>query len=203
MPGPGAAEPAQGTTFPRAPRSCPGDLLAALRGTQRVYGPEGHPKEGKNALPAAGGGLAGSELRPSEGPMRVPGGFAAGRDVATETATARPKRPAPLSSRRFEAAGRWALLALVTLTSFATPLPPPGPAAAHLVSAGRAWAGTVATRKEGRAFIGPGSRRGVDSQWEWRGPLEGGDTGCWWWPLAPSGRRNRFLLWWVAGFLSM
>uniref|UniRef100_A0AC11AXI9 Protein O-mannosyltransferase 2 n=1 Tax=Ovis aries TaxID=9940 RepID=A0AC11AXI9_SHEEP len=71
--------------------------------------------------PAAGGGLAGSELRPRRGRCGSQAARAAGRDVATETATARsPKRPAPLSSRRFEAAGRWALLALVTLTSFAT-----------------------------------------------------------------------------------
>ncbi|XP_069453271.1 protein O-mannosyl-transferase 2 isoform X3 [Ovis canadensis] len=107
--------------FPGHPELPPGDLLAG-----RFAGPS--VSTGRRAIlrrgrmpPAAGGGLAGSELRPRRGRCGSQAARAAGRDVATETATARsPKRPAPLSSRRFEAAGRWALLALVTLTSFAT-----------------------------------------------------------------------------------
>ncbi|XP_052503356.1 protein O-mannosyl-transferase 2 isoform X2 [Budorcas taxicolor] len=107
--------------FPGHPELPPGDLLAG-----RFAGPS--VSTGRRAIlrrgrmpPAAGGGLAGSELRPRRGRCGSQAARAAGRDVATETATARsPKRPAPPSSRRFEAAGRWALLALVTLTSFAT-----------------------------------------------------------------------------------
>ncbi|XP_073656282.1 protein O-mannosyl-transferase 2 isoform X5 [Tursiops truncatus] len=69
--------------------------------------------------PAVGGGLAGSELRPRRGRCGSQAARAVGPDVATEATTRSPKRPAP-SSRRFEAPGRWALLALVTLMSFAT-----------------------------------------------------------------------------------
>ncbi|XP_032477470.1 protein O-mannosyl-transferase 2 isoform X3 [Phocoena sinus] len=69
--------------------------------------------------PAVGGGLAGSELRPRRGRCGSQAARAVGPDVATEATARSPKRPAP-SSRRFEAPGRWALLALVTLMSFAT-----------------------------------------------------------------------------------
>lgn len=70
-------------------------------------------------LPAVGGGLSGSELRPRRGRCGSQAARAVGPDVATEATARSPKRPAP-SSRRFEAPGRWALLALVTLMSFAT-----------------------------------------------------------------------------------
>lgn len=69
--------------------------------------------------PATGGGLAESELRPRRGRCGPQAARAAGRDVAAEAAARSPKRPAR-GSRRFEAAGRWALLALVTLLSFTT-----------------------------------------------------------------------------------
>lgn len=69
--------------------------------------------------PATGGGLAESELRPRRGRCGPQAARAAGRDVAAEAAARSPKRPAR-GSRRFEAAGQWALLALVTLLSFAT-----------------------------------------------------------------------------------
>lgn len=69
--------------------------------------------------PATGGGLAESELRSRRGRCGPQAARAAGRDVATEAAARSPKRPAR-GSQRFEAAGRWALLALVTLLSFAT-----------------------------------------------------------------------------------
>lgn len=84
------------------------------------------------------------------------------------------------------------------------PLPPPGPAAAHLVSAERAWAGTGATRKEGRAFSLARGRGGAGFTVGGAGP-----AGGWGYRLlvvasGTLGRRNRFLLWWVAvGFLSM
>ncbi|XP_055217049.2 protein O-mannosyl-transferase 2 isoform X7 [Gorilla gorilla gorilla] len=69
--------------------------------------------------PATGGGLAESELRPRRGRCSPQAARAAGRDVAAEAVARSPKRPA-WGSRRFEAAGWWALLALVTLLSFAT-----------------------------------------------------------------------------------
>ncbi|XP_006157139.2 protein O-mannosyl-transferase 2 [Tupaia chinensis] len=69
--------------------------------------------------PAMGAGLAGSEPRPRRGRCVSQAAGAAGPDVATETAPRNSKRPAR-GSRRLEAAGRWALLALVTLLSFAT-----------------------------------------------------------------------------------
>lgn len=69
--------------------------------------------------PAVGGGPAGSELRPRRGRCGPQVTRAVGPDVAAEPAARSPKRPAR-GSRRFEAAGRWALLALVTLLSFAT-----------------------------------------------------------------------------------
>ncbi|XP_020036549.1 protein O-mannosyl-transferase 2 [Castor canadensis] len=69
--------------------------------------------------PALCGCLVGSELRPRRGRCGVPASKAMGREVAAEAAARGPKRPV-LGSRRFEAAGRWALLALVTLLSFAT-----------------------------------------------------------------------------------
>ncbi|XP_047394395.1 protein O-mannosyl-transferase 2 isoform X1 [Sciurus carolinensis] len=69
--------------------------------------------------PAVGGGLAGSELRSRRGRCGSQAARVVGRDVAAEAAARSPKRPVR-SSRRFEAAGRWALLALVTLVSFAT-----------------------------------------------------------------------------------
>lgn len=69
--------------------------------------------------PAVGGGLAGSELRPRKGRCGPQAARAMGPDVAAEAAARSPKRPA-WGSWRFEAAGWWALLALVTLLSFAT-----------------------------------------------------------------------------------
>ncbi|XP_058148957.1 protein O-mannosyl-transferase 2 isoform X2 [Dasypus novemcinctus] len=69
--------------------------------------------------PVVGGGLAGSELRPRRGRCVPPAARAAGRAAAAEDAARSPKRPAG-GSRRFEVAGGWALLALVTLLSFAT-----------------------------------------------------------------------------------
>lgn len=69
--------------------------------------------------PAVGGGLAGSELRVRRGRCGSQAARAVGPDVAVEAAARSHKRPAP-GSRHFEAAGRWALLALVTLLSFAT-----------------------------------------------------------------------------------
>ncbi|XP_021101475.1 protein O-mannosyl-transferase 2 isoform X1 [Heterocephalus glaber] len=66
--------------------------------------------------PAVGRGLAGSELRLRRSRC---GPRAAGRDVAIQAAARSPKRPAP-GSWRFEVAGRRAMLALVTLLSFAT-----------------------------------------------------------------------------------
>ncbi|PNJ65160.1 POMT2 isoform 4 [Pongo abelii] len=69
--------------------------------------------------PATGGGLAESKLRPRRGRCGPQAARAACRDVAAEAVARSPKRPAR-GSRRFEAAGWWALLALVTLLSFAT-----------------------------------------------------------------------------------
>lgn len=72
------------------------------------------------------------------------------------------------------------------------------------MSAGRAWAGTVATRKEGRAFSLARGRGGAGFTVGGAGP-----AGGWGYRLlvvasGTLGRRNRFLLWWVAvGFLSM
>ncbi|XP_070234553.1 protein O-mannosyl-transferase 2 isoform X3 [Bos mutus] len=107
--------------FPGHPELPPGDFLVGRFTKPSV--PTGRRvilRKGRMP-PAAGGGLAGSELRPRRGRCGSQAARAASRDVATEAATARsPKRPALPSSRRFEAAGRWALLALVTLTSFAS-----------------------------------------------------------------------------------
>ena len=107
--------------FPGHPELPPGDFLVGRFTKPSVpTGRRAILRKGRMP-PAAGGGLAGSELRPRRGRCGSQAARAAGRDVATEAATARsPKRPAPPSSRRFEAAGRWALLALVTLTSFAS-----------------------------------------------------------------------------------
>ncbi|XP_059108885.1 protein O-mannosyl-transferase 2 isoform X1 [Peromyscus eremicus] len=69
--------------------------------------------------PAIGGGLAGSELRPRRGRCAPQAVRAVGRDTVPRVAARRLKRPA-WSSRHFEAAGRWATLAVVTLLSFAT-----------------------------------------------------------------------------------
>ncbi|KAL1790242.1 O-mannosyl-transferase 2 isoform X1 [Sigmodon hispidus] len=69
--------------------------------------------------PAIGGGLAGSELRPRRGRCAPQASRAVGRDTVPQVAARNLKRPA-WSSRRFEAAGRWATLAVVTLLSFAT-----------------------------------------------------------------------------------
>lgn len=70
-------------------------------------------------LQAVGAGLAGSELRPRRGRCGSQAARAVSPDVAAEAAARSPKRPA-WGSRQFEAAGRWAVLALVTLLSFAT-----------------------------------------------------------------------------------
>lgn len=68
---------------------------------------------------AAAGGQAGSELRPRRGRGGLQAARAAGPDGAAEAVARGPKLPAP-GTRLFEAACRWALLALVTLLSFAT-----------------------------------------------------------------------------------
>ncbi|XP_012872937.1 PREDICTED: protein O-mannosyl-transferase 2 [Dipodomys ordii] len=65
------------------------------------------------------GGLVGCELRARQGRCGPQASRAAVRDVAAEAAARSPKPPAQ-SWRRLEAAGQWALLALVTLLSFAT-----------------------------------------------------------------------------------
>lgn len=69
--------------------------------------------------PAVGGGLAGSELRARRGRCGPQAARSVGQDMVAEVAARSPKRPAR-SSWHFQAAGRWALLALVTLLSFAT-----------------------------------------------------------------------------------
>ncbi|XP_050008450.1 protein O-mannosyl-transferase 2 [Alexandromys fortis] len=69
--------------------------------------------------PAVGGGLTGSELRPRRGRCAPQAARAVGRDTVRRVAARSLKRPA-WSSRSFEAAGRWATLAVVTLLSFAT-----------------------------------------------------------------------------------
>ncbi|KAK2104511.1 Protein O-mannosyl-transferase 2 [Saguinus oedipus] len=69
--------------------------------------------------PATGGGLAETELRPRRGRCGPQATRAADPDVAARAAARNPKRPA-WGTRRFEKASRWALLALVTLLSFAT-----------------------------------------------------------------------------------
>ncbi|XP_005390250.1 PREDICTED: protein O-mannosyl-transferase 2 isoform X2 [Chinchilla lanigera] len=69
--------------------------------------------------PAVGRGLAGSELRLRRSRCGPRAARAVGRDGATQAAARSPKRRDP-GSRRFEGAGRQALLALVTLLSFAT-----------------------------------------------------------------------------------
>lgn len=66
--------------------------------------------------PVVGGG---SELRLRKGRCGPQAARAVGPDVAAEAAARSPKRPA-WGLRRFEAAGWWASLALVTLLSFAT-----------------------------------------------------------------------------------
>lgn len=69
--------------------------------------------------PAVGGGPAGSELRPRRGRCGPQTARVVGPDETAKPAARSPKR-AGWGSRHFEAAGRWALLALVTLLSFAT-----------------------------------------------------------------------------------
>ncbi|KAM4852879.1 protein O-mannosyl-transferase 2 isoform 2-T2 [Thomomys bottae] len=68
---------------------------------------------------AMAGGLVGCELRPRRGRCGPQASRASSWDVAAEAAARSLKQPAQ-SSRRLEAAGRRALLALVTLLSFAT-----------------------------------------------------------------------------------
>lgn len=98
------------------------------------------------------------------GPRRS--GRGPGRGHGDGYSAVSPKRPAPLSSRRFEAAGRWALLALVTPTSFATRFhrldQPP-----HIWQCWRPGRGTVATRKEGAPSHWP--RVGEGKIHKWRG----------------------------------
>lgn len=65
--------------------------------------------------PSLGRGLPGSELRSRRGRSAKAGS----PDEATEAAPPSPKRAA-WGSPRWQAAGRWALVALVTLLSFAT-----------------------------------------------------------------------------------
>lgn len=105
--------------------------------------------------------------------MRVPGGSGRGPGRGHgDGYSAEPQTACSLSSRRFEAAGPVGPAGPGDVDVLRHLLPPPGPAAAHLY-AGRARAGTVATRKEGRAFSLAWVAEGRDSQWEGRGPLEG------------------------------
>ncbi|XP_055989391.1 protein O-mannosyl-transferase 2 isoform X1 [Sorex fumeus] len=69
--------------------------------------------------PSVGEGRPGSELRSRRGRSGPRAANAVSPDDATEAAVRSPKRPAR-GSRRWDAAGRWALMALVTLLSFAT-----------------------------------------------------------------------------------
>ncbi|XP_044916245.1 protein O-mannosyl-transferase 2 isoform X2 [Felis catus] len=69
--------------------------------------------------PAVGGGPARSELRPRRGRCGPQTARVVGPDETAKPAARSRKRPG-WGSRHFEAAGRWALLALVTLLSFAT-----------------------------------------------------------------------------------
>ncbi|XP_045307630.1 protein O-mannosyl-transferase 2 isoform X2 [Leopardus geoffroyi] len=69
--------------------------------------------------PAVGGGPARPELRPRRGRCGPQTARVVGPDE-TAKPTARSRKRPGWSSRHFEAAGRWALLALVTLLSFAT-----------------------------------------------------------------------------------
>nr|XP_003408838.2 protein O-mannosyl-transferase 2 isoform X1 [Loxodonta africana] len=69
--------------------------------------------------PVMGGSLAGSERRARRGRCGPQAARAVGPDVAAEDAARSPKRLVQ-GSRRFKAAGGWALLAVVTLLSFAT-----------------------------------------------------------------------------------
>lgn len=68
---------------------------------------------------AVGGDLAGSELRSRRGRCGSQAARAAGPEGTATVAARSPKRPVP-GPRLFEGACRWALLALVTLLSFAT-----------------------------------------------------------------------------------
>ncbi|XP_040333771.1 protein O-mannosyl-transferase 2 isoform X4 [Herpailurus yagouaroundi] len=69
--------------------------------------------------PAVGGGPARPELRPRRGRCGPQTARVVGPDETAKPAARSRKRPG-WGSRHFEAAGRWALLALVTLLSFAT-----------------------------------------------------------------------------------
>ena len=68
---------------------------------------------------AVGRGLTGFELRPRRGRCGPQAAIAASPQGVAEAAARSLKQPAG-GSQRFEAACRWALLALVTLLSFAT-----------------------------------------------------------------------------------
>ncbi|XP_059951754.1 protein O-mannosyl-transferase 2 isoform X2 [Mesoplodon densirostris] len=105
--------------FPGHPETPLGDFLAGRLARPSVLAGRRAILRRGRMPPAVGGGLAGSELRPRRGRCGSQAARAVGPDVATEATARSPKRPAP-SSRRFEAPGRWALLALVTLMSFAT-----------------------------------------------------------------------------------
>ncbi|XP_032261560.1 protein O-mannosyl-transferase 2 isoform X2 [Phoca vitulina] len=117
--GPGARCRRRELHFPGHPELPLGDFLAGRLARSSV-------SAGRRAIlrrgrmpPAVGRGPAGSELRPRRGRCGPQLTRAVGPDVAAEPTARSPKRPAR-GSRRFEAAGRWALLALVTLLSFAT-----------------------------------------------------------------------------------
>ncbi|XP_053080757.1 protein O-mannosyl-transferase 2 isoform X3 [Acinonyx jubatus] len=69
--------------------------------------------------PAVGGGPARSELRPRRGRCGPQTARVVGPNETAKPAARSRKRPG-WGSQHFEAAGRWALLALVTLLSFAT-----------------------------------------------------------------------------------
>nr|XP_045757259.1 protein O-mannosyl-transferase 2 isoform X7 [Mirounga angustirostris] len=117
--GPGARCRRRELHFPGHPELPLGDFLAGRLARSSV-------SAGRRAIlrrgrmpPAVGRGPAGSELRPRRGRCGPQLTRAVGPDVAPEPTARSPKRPAR-GSRRFEAAGRWAPLALVTLLSFAT-----------------------------------------------------------------------------------
>nr|XP_025725344.1 protein O-mannosyl-transferase 2 isoform X2 [Callorhinus ursinus] len=117
--GPGARCRRRELHFPGHPELPLGDFLAGRL-------PRSSVSAGRRAIlrrgrmpPAVRGGPAGVELRPRRGRCGPQVTRAVGPDVAAEPTARSPKRPAR-GSRRFEAAGRWALLALVTLLAFAT-----------------------------------------------------------------------------------
>ncbi|XP_045663700.1 protein O-mannosyl-transferase 2 [Ursus americanus] len=117
--GPGARCRRRELHFPGHPEVPLGDFLAGRLARSSVLASRRAILRRGRMPPAVGEGSARSELRPRRGRCGHQVTRAVGPDVAAAAAARSPKRPAR-GSRRFEAAGRWALLALVTLLSFAT-----------------------------------------------------------------------------------